>query len=156
MKRWVRGYITRLRINCTNDSTYDRRRLLFREQLLARGYYPSTLDEYFQHKPARTALLAGIQLTPKPSLSTTNTPTVFKTRYSPRTATLTQAFKKALTATTEMLANPSLAAQLQANGRPLLCFSNAKNIGSKVVSAKLNSPDVQSGNSRTRVLGGNQ
>ena len=136
---WIQGYISRLRLNCTDDVRYLHRRQQFRSQLAARGYSEDNLSAYFEYNPARYLLLNKIALTPKQN-STLNTKTVFKIRFSPRTSTLLPILKGALTATPDILINPSLAKQLQPNGRPTICFRNSPNIAKTIISAKLAKP----------------
>jgi hypothetical protein len=70
----------------------------------------------------------------------TNDKTVFKIRYSPRTASLLPVLKRALTATPDILINPALRQQLQPNGQPIICLRNSPNIAKTIISAKLITP----------------
>ena len=135
---WIQGYISRLRLNCTDDDRYLHRRQQFRSQLAARGYTEDNLSAYFEYNPARYLLLNKVALTPKQN--SINTKTVFKIRFSPRTSTLLPILKNALTASPDILINPSLAKQLQPNGRPTICFRNSPNIAKTIISAKLAKP----------------
>ena len=142
---WIRGYLGRLRINCTDDIIHHLRREQFWEQLIARGYAEIDLSNFFMYNPLRSKLLAKIRTTPKKDLGTSpSTLTFFKIRHSPRTTQLMATFKQALHATPQMLVNPSLAKQLGKNRRPLIALSNSSKFANKVISAKLlsnRSPD---------------
>ena len=62
---WIRGYLGRLRINCTDDIIYHVRRSQFWSQLLERGYAELDLSTYFQYDPLHSVLIAKIRTTPK-------------------------------------------------------------------------------------------
>jgi len=138
-KGWIHGYISRLRLNCTDDARYQLRRQQFYQQLQARGYPEDTLSYLFEYTPDRAHLLHRVQFTPQ-TRTLDNTKTVFKISYSPRTASLLPIIRQALTATPDILINPSLRKQLQPNGRPTICLRNSPNIGNTIISAKLVTP----------------
>ena len=138
-KGWVHGYIARLRLNCTDDDIYNLRRQQFYQQLQARGYPEDTLSFFFEYTPDRAALIHGINFAPRGCMLT-NDKTVFKIRYSPRTASLLPVLKRALTATPDILINPALRQQLQPNGQPIICLRNSPNIAKTIISAKLTTP----------------
>ena len=138
-KGWIHGYISRLRLNCTEDARYQLHRQQFYQQLQARGYPEDTLSYLFEYTPDRAQLLHKVRFTPQ-SCMLTNTKTVFKLRYNPRTASLLPLIKQALTATPDILINPSITKQLQPNGRPTICLKNSPNIANSIISAKLVTP----------------
>ena len=142
-KGWIRGYIGRLRINCTDDLIYHLRRQQFWDQLLARGYAEVDLTDFFQYNPQRSILMANIQLLPKGHKHSSLT--FFKLRYSPRTAHLMPTIKKALTASTSMLANPSIARQLSHSEKPIIVLRNSSKFGNKLISAKLHPNSTDQG-----------
>ena len=137
---WIRGYIGRLRINCTDDLIYHLRRCQFWDQLAARGYAEIDLTQFFKYNPKRSTLLAKIVTVPKTNASSTSL-TFFKIRYSQRTNQLLPVLKRALQASPAMLVNKSLARQLGPKGRPLIALSNSNKFADKLVSAKL-LPDI--------------
>ena len=137
-KGWIQGYISRLRINCTDDIIYHLRRSQFWEQLLARGYAELDLSDYFEHNPQRSILIAKIRMIPTEQTEPSSL-TFFKIRHSARTKKLKPILKSALTASPSMLANPSLTKQLGKNGTPILAIRNSTNFGEKLITAKLHS-----------------
>jgi hypothetical protein len=134
-KGWIQGYISRLRINCTDDIIYHLRRNQFWDQLLARGYAELDLSDYFEHNPKRSILIAKIIMIPTEQNEPSSL-TFFKIRHSTRTNALKPIIKKALTASPAMLVNPSLAKQLN-NGTPKLAIRSSANFGKKLITAKL-------------------
>jgi len=90
---WIRGYLGRLRINCTDDIIYHVRRSQFWSQLLERGYAELDLSTYFQYDPLRSVLIAKIRTTPK-NAPERSQKTFFKIRHSPRTTQLMHANNK--------------------------------------------------------------
>ena len=137
-KGWIQGYLSRLRVNCTDDIIHYLRRQQFWDQLLARGYAEIDLSDYFQHNPQRCNLIAKIKILPEEH-TVTSSLTFFKIRHSARTSELKPILKKALTASPQLLANRSLARQLSANGAPILAIRNSANFGKKIITAKLHS-----------------
>ena len=132
---WIRGYLGRLRINCTDDIIYHLRRTQFWDQLLARGYAEIDLSTYFRYDPLRSVLIAKIRTTPKLSMPTPQK--TFKIRHSPRTNQIMPTIKRALTAMPHMLVNRSLAKQLHTNRRPIIALHNSPKFGQKLITAKL-------------------
>jgi hypothetical protein len=139
IKGWIQGYLSRLRINCTDDIIHHLRRQQFWDQLLARGYAEVDLSDYFEHNPVRSVLIANIKILPTTKQTEPSSMTFFKIRHSARTTQLKPILKKALTASPSMLANPSLARQLNENGTPILAIRNSPNFGKKLITAKLSS-----------------
>jgi hypothetical protein len=137
-KGWIQGYLSRLRVNCTDDIIHYLRRQQFWDQLLARGYAEVDLSDYFQHNPQRCTLIAKIKILPEEH-TVTSSLTFFKIRHTARTSELKPILKKALTASPQLLANRSLARQLNANGAPILAIRNSANFGKKIITAKLHS-----------------
>ena len=135
---WIRGYLGRLRINCTDDIIYHVRRSQFWKQLLERGYAELDLSTYFQYDPLRSVLIAKIRTTPK-GASEGSHKTFFKIRHSPRTTQLMPTIKHALSASPQMMVNPSLAKQLNKHRRPTIALFNSPKFGHKLISAKLTS-----------------
>jgi len=136
-KGWIQGYLSRLRINCTDDIIHHLRRQQFWEQLLARGYAEVDLSNYFQHNPQRSILIAKIRVLPTTNQAEPSSLTFFKIRHSTRTTQIKPLLKKALTASPLMRSNPSLARQLNANGTPILAIRNSPNFGKRLITAKL-------------------
>ena len=87
-------------------------------------------------------MLAKIKILPEEHTATSSL-TFFKIRHSARTSELKPILKKALTASPELLANHSLARQLNANGAPILAIRNSANFGKKIVTAKLHSTTTE-------------
>ena len=138
-KGWVHSYIARLRLNCTDEDRYRLRRQQFYHQLQARGYPEDTLAFFFECTPDRAKIVHGINFAPRGCMIN-NDKTVFKIRYSPRTASLLPVLKQALTATPDILINPAIRKQLQPNGQPTICLRNSPNIAKTIISAKLITP----------------
>ena len=82
--------------------------------MLARGYAEIDLSDYFQHNPQQSTLIAKIKILPEEHTETSSL-IFFKIRHSARTSELKPILRKALTASPELLANRSLARQLNAS-----------------------------------------
>ena len=135
---WIQGYLSRLRVNCTDDIIHYLRRNQFWDQLLARGYAEVELSDYFEHNPQRSILIAKIRMIPTEQTEPSSL-TFFKIRHSTRTKELKPILKKALIASPSMLVNPSLAKQLNDKGTPKLAIRNSTSFGKKLITAKLHS-----------------
>ena len=129
------------------------RRFDFWTQLSKRGYPASKLAQYFIYYPLRFTLLANIRTKPR-TQDTAEAFIVFKIRMSTRTLSILKQLKKAL----EIIPieqesgtyhNPKLKQILRNRIRPIICFSNSKSIGKKLISAKLHNTNVPKANSNS-------
>jgi hypothetical protein len=139
---WITGYIRRIRTNCTRELNYTKRRDDFWNQLAARGFQFNNLQEYFRYNPDRTLILSSVRLSPKPQDAPNTIPLLFKLRMSTRTTYILKALKHALTILPDnhpnrTFGNPKLREIFQNRNQPIICFRNSKNIGSRLISAKI-------------------
>ena len=146
---WITGYIRRIRTNCTRESNYTKRRHDFWNQLQARGFRHENLQKYFQYNPNRAPILAATRLTPKSQEAPATLPLLFKIRMSTRTTHILKHLKRALSVYPDdhpnrTFSNPQLRNAFHNRQRPIICFRNSKNIGSRLISAKV--PPIQKTN----------
>ena len=139
---WITGYIRRIRTNCTREPNYNKRRDEFWEQLTARGFRSDNLQRYFQYNPSRTRILSTVRLSPKPQDVPNTVPLLFKLRMSTRTTHILKELKHALKVYPDnhpnrTFGNPQLRDIFQNRQRPIICFRNSKNIGSRLISARV-------------------
>ena len=139
---WITGYIRRIRTNCTREPNYIKRRNDFWNQLKDRGFQYHNLQNYFQYDPNRASILHSVRLSPKPQDVPTTIPLLFKIRMSTRTTQILKQLKDALTVYPDnhpnrTFGNPELRNIFQNRQRPIICFRNSKNIGSRLISAKV-------------------
>ena len=139
---WITGYIRRIRTNCTRDRNYTKRRDDFWNQLAARGFHSNNLQEYFRYDPDLNLILSSVRLSPKPQDVPNTIPLLFKLRMSTRTTHILTALKHALTIYPDnhpdrTFGNSKLREVFQNRNRPIICFRNSKNIGSRLISARI-------------------
>ena len=139
---WITGYIRRIRTNCTREPNYIKRRNDFWNQLKDRGFQHNNLQKYFQYDPNRASILHSVRLSPKPQDVPNTIPLLFKIRMSTRTTKILSQLKNALTVYPDShpnrtFGNPELRDTFQNRQRPIICFRNSKNIGSRLISAKI-------------------
>ena len=139
---WITGYIRRIRTNCTREPNYTKRRDEFWNQLAARGFQPPDLRKYFQYNPNRAQILNLVRLSPKPHNVPKTIPLLFKLRMSTRTTHVLNELKHALKVYPDdhpyrTFGNPKLREAFQNRQRPIICFRNSKNLGSRLISAKI-------------------
>ena len=144
-KGWITGYIRRIRTNCTRDPNYFKRCTDFAAQLQARGHSNSSLQTYFQYNPDRKKILQSINLKPKQTNAAQTVPLLFKLWMSTRTVRLLRQLKRALRIDQAPLEHATfskkqLSTIFHDRKGPTICLYNAKNIGARIVSAKLHPP----------------
>ena len=158
---WITGYIRRIRTNCTRDTKYTKRRTEFWNQLQARGFQHDKLQKYFQYNPNRTTILESTCFMPKPQVAPATLPLLFKIRMSTRTTHILRQLKRALSVYPDdhpnrTFSNPQLRKVFQNRQRPIICFRNSKNIGSRLISAKVPPTQHNNPNSTATTLITNQ
>jgi hypothetical protein len=138
---WITGYIHRIRTNCSRETNYTKRRSEFWNQLQARGFRHENLQKYSKYNPNRAPILESTRLTPKSRETPATLPLLFKIRMSTRTTHILKHLKCALSVypdnhSNRTFSNPQLRNAFQNRQRPIICFRNSKNIGSRLISAK--------------------
>jgi hypothetical protein len=130
-KGWIRGYIQRMRLNCSLNTEFDIALTKFRNHLESRGYTNIHLDAPFQSLPLRQDLLNKDE----PKRSFTGIP--FITTFTAEVKYVKKELSLALTAPPGLELHPDIEYILDNKARPLLSLSREKNIREMLVSTKL-------------------
>ena len=123
---WIASYIKRIRLNCSDDDTFERHKYAFYQQLQQRGYTERQLSPIFSIQLNRETLLSKIALSKHPRTNDSNTdiPLIIKLPYNPRVKALLP-YLKAITRVQEYPRHDPLFGQ---RGTPLYCFTREKNL----------------------------
>ena len=127
---WIASYIKRIRLNCSDDDTFERHKYAFYQQLQQRGYTERQLSPIFSIQLIRETLLSKIALSKHPRTNDSNTdiPLIIKLPYNPRVKALLP-YLKAITRVQEYPRHdPFFKEIFGQRGTPLYCFTREKNL----------------------------
>lgn len=126
---YIVSELNRYRLTCNNDNDFDEIKEDFFKRLQARGYPSEFLTPLFLKVKTRTTLLQALynRIRQKKGTQASNSPTIFKTLYTPQTKAMK--LKQCLELT-EPMNERREGIELCNRKNPIICYSNTPSIQS--------------------------
>ena len=129
-KGWIRGYIRRMRLNCSLEQDFHTALTDFKAHLENRGYTNNHLDEPFSQIPIRHDLLTT-------KIKSVTSGTLFITTYNTEVATNKAKLIRAIATPRGLHQHPDIEFILQGRDRPMLALRREQNLREMLVRANL-------------------
>ena len=135
---WIIGYGKRLRLNCSQDSEFEKSLLDFNSRLLQRGYEQQCITDAYSKIPSRNIILNNLRNTPHPSsFSSKSIGVPFVLTYTPSIRQSLPLLKAALAFTEEAHLDPDFPLIFGKRSSPLLSFRRGPNLRDLIAPSRL-------------------